>query len=145
MAVIPRFTNLKHLSIIFNEVDIIVDNQLIGNLHCLKRLRDLSIGGTKSFTSNGLVDLVQNLPELEKLSLLIDHSNKYMKVMESTYLRICGIYRNRNKKLVIYNSDTRTHLFGWEDEGVVKWEWDEPFATLGQRENVRYFKKTAVF
>lgn len=129
LTVFLRFINLKQLSFGFvNDVD----DHLLLDLHCLKNLRVLSVGGTRlSLTSDGLVELVQQLPDLEQLSVFA-YYDQYMELMESTYLSICNICRTRNRKLEIYNFDLTAN----EQRRLRR---EEPFVRNNQREFVRYF------
>lgn len=129
LTALLRFTNLAQLSFTLDGVD----DGALRDLQRQNKLRVLSIGGTVSvsITSDGLVDLVRNLPDLERLSLHLDCSHHCIQLQESTYLRIRNIYETRNQKLVIYNFDT-------SEDDLVKVEREEPFAKHNQKKFVRY-------
>lgn len=131
-AALPRFTNLNQLSFNYNDVD----DDLLRVLHRLESLHVLSIGAQfySSITTNGFVDLVQRLPQLEQLTL---HPAPYgnlarIELLESTYLQICKIYRNRKQKLVIYNFDI-------SNKGLKEIKHKKPFAGfVDQHEFVQF-------
>lgn len=100
LTTLARFNNLNLLSIKFHFV---LDDNNLALLRRLDKLRVLAIGGPTSFTADGVISLIRYLPHLEKLSLDDHRLNKRIQMLESTYLRICDIYRNRSQKLMIYN------------------------------------------
>lgn len=123
-----RYTNLKAFS--FTSTDDINDDLL--NVLChLTELRVLSVGGFLDVTTDGLVNLIRHLPQLEQLSLHCDYYSEYVQLKESTYLRIYEIFHARNKKLVIFNFDTSR-------EALKEVRRKELFAEASQREVVRF-------
>lgn len=127
VTIILRFTNLTQLSF-----KLIADNdEVLRDLQRQTKLRLLSIGGPVSITSDGLVDLVRNLPDLQQLTLHHDSFYECIQMQTSTYFRICNIYEARNQKLVIYVLDT-------SKDDSMKAERQEPFAEYEQKEFVRY-------
>lgn len=106
-----RFQNLKILSVRLSE-DSYINDIFLRELRRLRQLRTLSIIDemrTRFLSSDGLVGLIRHLSHLDKLSLEHPRTSGYVyrrfKVLlrESTYLRICEIYRGRNHKLMIQN------------------------------------------
>jgi len=128
-----RFNNLNCLCLnIFGDVG----NAFLACLHCLPQLRILSIKAFMSITSDGLVGLVHNLTHLEQLNLVpaSDWSDiQHIQLRKSTYLRICEIYRNRNRKLEIRNYDMLSEIF----QSSV-WGLEEPYAEHNQQEFVQF-------
>lgn len=120
---ISRFTNLQHLSFVFSISTYVSSHHLFSGLHCPQELRALSIGGRLLWvTGDGLVELVQNLPNLEQLSLHpLSHHDEHIHLRESTYLLISEICRARNQKLVIYSFDLT-------NEELRNRKREEPFA-----------------
>lgn len=108
VSAVGQFINLRRFSM---ASPAIINDELLSNIPRLE-LRDLSITGNKLLpTGNGLLDLVQRLPQLDKLSLypVGCFDNARIELLESTYSQVCQIYRNRNQKLVIYNFDIRCY------------------------------------
>lgn len=101
MHVLGGLTNLKYLSIDFEQQDF--HDTLLIFLHRLTKLRVLSISGRLCITSDGLVNLVRNLPHLELLILDAHIASNHIQLRSTTCARIAGIYRERNKKLKICN------------------------------------------
>lgn len=127
MTAFARFTNLKHLSFIFSEN---TTDDLLAVLHHLTKLQVLSIGGPhRSVTGNGLVDMVGHLPDLRQLTMHPGYSDTRIQLKKSTYLQISKICRTRNKKLVIYNFDTKNSE---------QMKGEEPFAEGNRQEFVQY-------
>lgn len=52
-----------------------------------------------------MIDLVRHLPDLEQLCLAVDSPVNRILLKESTYVQLCEIYCQRNKKLTISNYD----------------------------------------
>lgn len=130
IAALRRFTNLKRFSLRSTDFD---DN-LLSEIPRLRKLRVLTIGGLLiDLTSDGLIDMVQRLPDLEQLSLVHCNSDNCIHLKEATYLRFCEIYRARNKKLVIANC-----FILWVDIEVDYVGANEPFAGADQRQFVQY-------
>lgn len=128
LTVLLRFNNLKQLAF-YSKNDI--DDDVLSYLHRLEKLRVLSFGGDQLvLTSNGLMELMRQLPELERYSLFAYYD--YMELLESTYLQICEICRGRNQKLMIYNFDLINGNYS-------KLKRVEPFAASNHREFARYF------
>lgn len=127
---ISRFANLKQLSFVFQPG--CFDDGLVSQIHRLVKLRVLSFGGNYfsfSLTTEGLVNLVRHLPDLEQLSLRLTLLQLQLK--ESTYFRIGEICRARNQKLLIKNfHGTKT------DAWVGGMKRKEPYA--GQHEFIQF-------
>lgn len=92
-AVLARFTNLKHFSVI-------ADGELLAEFHSLKKLRSLHIR----------MNLV-HLPDLDALSIR-NWQERCMNLKKSTYLRNSDMVRGRNKKLSIYDYDFLSNFAG---------------------------------
>lgn len=91
---ITRFNNLKSLSICFYYKEF--DGSLLKHLHPLAKLRSLSLGGGLCYIKGGdLIDIVQHLPDLEQFRVT------HIRLEQSSFERICDIYRTRSQKLVI--------------------------------------------
>lgn len=128
---VTRFTNLKQLSISFSFLDELNDGDL-SFLHRLDKLRVLTLTGRKYITGDGLVNLVRHLPDLELLCLhLVDTVPRTITLKETTFARICEIYRTRKQKMEIYNCDI-------SDELYKNYPHEEPFAEDNQQESVRF-------
>lgn len=131
MNTLERFPNLKYLSI---KVFGYFTDDLIPRFQHLQKLRVLSISWFQpGISSDGLINLVRQLPDLEQLALHrpTSRDNRRLELMESTYLRICEIYQNRNQKLVIYNFDASEDKFK-------KVKRKQPFAECNQQRYVQY-------
>lgn len=129
IPLVRRFTNLKQFSFTTNDD---VGDDMLNELRCLKELRVLSVGGDLLISSDCLVDLVQELPQLEQLTLHPDQHLDCIQLQKATFLRICEIYRTRNKKLMISNFD------GSDEELRKKKRKELLFAGNDQREFVRF-------
>lgn len=130
LAAISRFSNMNRLA--FSAESVLADHHL-SDIRRLQKLRVLSIEVFRiAITSDGLIDLVRHLPDLEQLCLSVYLPGHSIELKESTYLQLCKIYRDRNKKLVISNFDMLCDdLRGLH---AVK----EPFAGDDQRNFVQY-------
>lgn len=130
---LTRFTNLKYLSIHSCECDYQrFDDSFLRYLHSLTKLRSLSIDGLLYYIrSNGLVDLVQQLPDLERLVLNNRAFHKWIYLKESTFEQIREIYQTRRQRLIIYNYRDNDN---WHQH--VKPE--EPIVEGDQQESVQF-------
>lgn len=133
MNSLGRFRNLKHLALTLNESKL--NDNLLTVLHQLQNLCVLSLSGSISITSGGLIHLVRHLPHLERLSVDYRIENKRMQLQKSTFLQINEIYRTRNQKLIIYNFDI-TDLSGDELEEM---EHNQSTSGSDQQEFVQFY------
>lgn len=138
---LQRFNNLIHLSVTSLRD---IDNDFLAGLWHLKQLRVLAIGYYYpcSFTSAGLVNLVQHLPLLEQLNLNPVLFCQYLRLCNSTYWQISQICQGRNQKLVIRNWDINSAVGIRDgDEDIV---FQEPFFDESQphQDCVRFIFRT---
>lgn len=147
IAALPRLINLKRLSISFcrdedtDGDDDTVNDDLLSDIHRLTGLHALSIeanGRSLTITTDGFVNLVQNLPHLERLSIITQSRTKYMQLKEATFFQVCEIYRNRNQKLVIRNYDETCDHYKYSSNKIV-----EPFAEV--KETVRFMAASSLW
>lgn len=135
MIALPRFQNLTSLVI---KCWFDIGDKLLAHLHALKKLRMLVISSKLSITTIGVLKLLQKLHQLSAFALDSFGANKRIELYETTYLKICDIYRNRCRQLLMYNYDV-TNETDYNKIGYNEIKRIKPFAGSLEERHVLFY------